>query len=478
MRNLPHDRRSIIFLSALEESLANSSLSDDQKNKLGSVVSDYFNAIEVEHRAPENIDERLAEIGSQLSHAVMEDRREDAEQLTKRYHQLADAHESAKVMMQLPRMIENHSVPGYSYRNWKGTKEGLSFGMIEAELDDNATIGIIGDWGTGTPDAQALLQELKTNHNPDIIIHLGDIYKCCRYDKDVIPNFINIIDNVYPIVDGVPTRPPVLTIPGNHDYMSRGGVGFFKLLDTINAHCPTWKQQASYFCLRTKSKKWQFLGADTGINDPSYRRKNEHPGLERDEYIWHHDKMDNFENKEQGRTIFMTHHPLFSATHPLEDGKYLNQHLASHFSKYLTNADTSPEIRLWMWGHNHWFIPYVNTAKVNGATLDKGRLLGGSARHDQHSRYEIAKKGTHVIDYTKDGKPQALVPDENNKLPNHTYSVIKLSDGDAEVTHYQTPSWHSWETSPVKTLPDGQCAILLQEYVLDTKPMKKYFDPD
>jgi len=505
MKYLPHDRRAIIYLNALEEANSKHN-SDSQLLKIPHLES-WFQDFETNPRPADSHDERLADLGMQISHAIIEDRQEDADRLSSNYSQLAASHPASAVLQEVPSFIREHSIPGYAYRNWRGTPKGLSFGMIQAQLDDNATIGIIGDWGTGDPDAQALLQELKDKHNPDIIIHLGDIYRSCRYPdtddprhNDVVPHFINIIDAVYPPVNGKPTRPPILTIPGNHDYMSKGGEGFFKLIDEVNIHHPSWTQEASYFCIRTKSQKWQFLGADTGINDPSFHHRNSHPGLEPDEYTWHYDKMKNFAGKGQGRTILMTHHPLFSATHPLEHGKYLNQDLGHHFDGYCTGGSVQPgEIRLWMWGHNHWFIPYKNTARVVSATLDKGRLIGGSARHDYHSTprvvnatldkgrlisgsarhdyhscSEIVNSGRHVITYNRNGQDIPLVPDSNNGLPNHSYTVIKLSDRDAEITHYQTPSWHPDDTDPVKQLPHGQHHVLLREYVLDTKPAQKY----
>ncbi|NNF34276.1 MAG: metallophosphoesterase [Saprospiraceae bacterium] len=478
MKFIPHDSRAANYLNALED--AHDKSTSDKNNTLNH-VENYLEKWENTRKDPETIDEKLAHLGMKLSHAASEGDAEQVKKLESEFQQLAEQHPQSTLMKSVTGYMKNHSVPGYDYRNWKDHSSGLQFGMIKATLDDDATIGIIGDWGTGDPDAQALLQEMKDDFNPDIYIHLGDIYRSCRYHKDVLPNFINIFDAVYPPVNGKPTRPPILTIAGNHDYMSNGGYGFFKLLDTVNAHHPSWKQEASYFCLRTKSNKWQFLGADTGINDPSYTHKNEHPGLEPDEYTWHYDKLKNFTNKGKGRTIFMTHHPLFSATHRLQENEYVNHDLAQHFCGYMKGGSVQPdEIRLWLWGHNHWFIPYVNTAIINpspgvSGMMDKGRLLGGSARHDYHTSSEIVKSGQHVINYQdSNGNNKPLVPDFNNNLPNHTYAIMKLSDADAEITYYQTPAWQYNDNNPVKKLPGNQHRVLLREYVLNTKPSQKY----
>ena len=42
-------------------------------------------------------------------------------------------------------------------------------------LKPGATVAIIGDWGTGTAEATALLGQV-ASHNPDVLIHLGGIY--------------------------------------------------------------------------------------------------------------------------------------------------------------------------------------------------------------------------------------------------------------------------------------------------------------
>ena len=56
----------------------------------------------------------------------------------------------------------------------------------------NARIGLIGDWGTGAVPAKRILRQLKAQ-NPDVLIHLGDIYYSgteeeCRINFESIVN--------------------------------------------------------------------------------------------------------------------------------------------------------------------------------------------------------------------------------------------------------------------------------------------------
>ncbi|HEX2195414.1 MAG TPA: hypothetical protein VHJ76_00690 [Actinomycetota bacterium] len=42
-------------------------------------------------------------------------------------------------------------------------------------LPEDSTVALVGDWGTGTDAACDLLQEIAA-HDPDVLVHLGDIY--------------------------------------------------------------------------------------------------------------------------------------------------------------------------------------------------------------------------------------------------------------------------------------------------------------
>src|SRR5216683_2505708 len=174
------------------------------------------------------------------------------------------------------------------YRDWTQTEENLEFGVVKYVLPADARLGVIGDWGTGLADAEAMLTALIRKTRPTALIHLGDVYYSGTVEE-VRNSFVGAIDRSCARA-GVP-RPPVFTIPGNHDYYS-GGVGFYDSIEQLNAH--DQRQQASYFCLRT-ADDWQFLGIDTGRYDhipglafePFYRA----PHLDRTDVTWVRDKL-------------------------------------------------------------------------------------------------------------------------------------------------------------------------------------------
>ncbi len=96
--------------------------------------------------------------------------------------------------------------------------------ILSVDLPAQATIGFIGDWGTGTPEAAALLQELATK-NPSIVIHLGDIYYT-GLKSEVSQWFLDICQRTIPGVR-------VYSLSGNHDMYS-GGAGYYWLVDELD----------------------------------------------------------------------------------------------------------------------------------------------------------------------------------------------------------------------------------------------------
>jgi hypothetical protein len=234
--------------------------------------------------------------------------------------------------------------------------------VIPLPQKPDLTIGLIADWGTGLDDAQWLLSEVMKK-NPDVLIHLGDIYYAGTAEENRA-NFLNLIKATAPNI-------PVYTLSGNHD-MYAGGKPYYWLLSQLNTApaLQPYAQKASYFCLR--SANWQILAMDTGLHDTSpLNVASNVTFLDPKEATWLVDKLNNAGGRQ---TILLSHHQLFTAygdgVGQGPSGKPLayNPHLYSVFGPYLNN------IALWLWGHEHnfeFFSPYLG--------LKKGRCIGASA---------------------------------------------------------------------------------------------------
>jgi predicted phosphodiesterase len=308
------------------------------------------------------------------------------------------------------------------YRDWTTSGEGLDFGVVDYVLPADARVAVVGDWGTGLADAEAMLTALIRRAKPIALIHLGDVYYSGT-EEETQHNFVAAIDRCCAAAHM--TRPPVFTIPGNHDYYS-GGVGFYDSIDQLNTG--DQRQQASYFCLRTEDG-WQFLGLDTGRNDhvpgvafePFYRA----PHLEATEVQWARHKLS---KSGDGKTILLTHHQLFSARSALNGPLSFREQYCNWDLKHALE-DLFPKVAMWLWGHEHSLALFEAGLMV----LNKGRLLGCSA-------FELPVGDGYDPRFKEIGydEPTVKLGMENQWL-NHGCAVIDM--GDKVVDYYQFPSW-------------------------------------
>jgi hypothetical protein len=326
----------------------------------------------------------------------------------------------------------------FKYNDW--TKEGggdINYGVIQWQLPNDATVGIVGDWGTGLDDAKMLLQDLIANHNPAAIIHLGDIYYSGTADE-CRANYAAKFDEVFAALK-LPERIPVFTLLGNHDYYSLG-YPVYNTIQTINNGIDGARQDASYFCLRTEDGGWQFLAMDTGRHDsdpadqvdPLYAG----PWLEPTEIEWHQHKLNTF----GGATVLLSHHQFFTAhgklngsLSPYRDLPYLNPFLNEVFAPYFAD-----DVAGWLWGHEHNLVLYRNLS----FGLAKGRLVGCSAYEEDTGAdpYAIKNPQVQYLD------PEKYRLGSEGGYFNHGYAVIDLSKratptSPVSISYYEYPSW-------------------------------------
>lgn len=336
------------------------------------------------------------------------------------------------------------------YNDWQVEGKGdINYGVIKYKLPNNAKVAILGDWGTGMPDAVALLKEIMHKHNPDAIIHLGDIYYAGS-PSECWQNFAEVFEMVFAETKKV----PVFTIPGNHDYYSYG-YGYYQMVSGLNKAFPDAIQPASYFCLQTQDMGWQFLAMDTGYGDSDpFNQINEWyagPQLQASEIKWHHDKL----NKFKGGTILLSHHQVFTANSAINGREthyppYLNSFLQTAFEGYLQS-----HVGLWLWGHEHNLVLYKN----NLFGVAKGRLVGCSAFEEETSQdpYAVVYPQVPYLD------PSKYRLSADNGYYNHGYAVIdfstrKFPEDKAEISYFEFPSW-AIENPP----PDPQARLILNE---------------
>lgn len=408
-----------------------------------------------------------------------------------------------------PSYTDSHSSSPYVALNWK--------------MPDDAQVIMLGDWGTGMDDAKAFLKALwkKAYQNlPSrqiVFIHLGDIYycglpeECENYFYDIFQSVASELStelahysSSYPF----DPRPPIFTIPGNHEYYSNGA-GYFKMLDKIftdwNGGNQNKRQRCSFFCLRSNNGRWQFLGMDTGQADhdalsdalrsgadivpinkwvgdikdwvddwpswvPSwikswpesvlqvyYNVVGPHaPALQKDEASWHQNRLKSSEFS--GSTILLSHHQLFSQEAKIDynSPQYLNLNLKKVFSPSFGSTGA------WFWGHEHTYAMY----KDGQQGLNKGRLLGSSAYEATNENDTPYANNYPNIQFSPDmfntyyggqTDPVKIIGQNSSGLLSHAAAILTFDDNthDVQVDYYTFPAWSQLDsvpTSPSLTL--------------------------
>ncbi len=317
------------------------------------------------------------------------------------------------------------------------TYEHMDQFVMDRALPRNVTLVLLGDWGTGTDAARSLLEQVAT-HDPDVLIHLGDIY----YSGTARESRLNFLDMANQVLRRTNGEVPVYTLTGNHD-MYGGGVGYYGLLPHLNPSppfAPEHTQRASFFCLRSPGGAFQFVAMDTGLHDHDpFDVTVDITYLEPTEAAWHLDKINRFHDA-GGKTILLSHHQLFTAYDMI--GKVgdkpagqeaFNPKLLATFRDVL-EAD---KVSAWFWGHEHNLCIYEPYGP-----LAKGRCVGHGAipvfrAKQPYSVDDQIPNYPRLVTNAKTGDPvQLQVNAEGVYL--HGYVVVQVDDTNrtAQASYY------------------------------------------
>jgi 3',5'-cyclic AMP phosphodiesterase CpdA len=290
--------------------------------------------------------------------------------------------------------------------------------MQPLPMKPGATVALLGDWGTGTAAATQLLQQVAA-HNPDVLIHLGDIYYSGTADE-CVNNFEAIVNRVFNREQNPIT---VFTLAGNHDMYS-GGEGYYGLLKRLNP--PPYTQPASFFCLRSTDNKWQFLAMDTGLHDDDpFNVDTVLTFLNPNEEDWHAARIAEF----PGKTILLSHHQLFSALAQIGPrnaeglSEPVNPFLQTSYVRFAKAA--RQEIAAWFWGHEHAFTIY------DDEDYPKGRCLGHGAIPALGDPAPALPQLTYSPRYQ-----QLVLPLDPLKYYTHGFAILKLPANGAGTAAY------------------------------------------
>jgi hypothetical protein len=227
-----------------------------------------------------------------------------------------------------------------------------------AAPDGSIRFAMAGDWATGTDVAQQVADSMVRN-NPELTIHLGDIY----YVGTAPEVEQNCLGTDTPNYQGVLWRKGSkgsFALNGNHEMYS-GGNGYF---DNFIPHLgiPTSRDQRqlqSYFCLETA--RWRILAIDTGYNADTLSGDCH---LEQILLNWLKDVIDPVHNRKP--TVVLSHHQWFSG---FGNGDYPEP--ATQIAPFFQNQEI-----VWLWGHEHRLAIYYKYKDPQSHLAAYGRCIG------------------------------------------------------------------------------------------------------
>jgi hypothetical protein len=143
---------------------------------------------------------------------------------------------------------------------------------------------------------------------------------------------------------------------------------------------------------------------------------------------WVRHKLDTF----GGRTILLSHHPVFSAHRRLNGTRSgaLQPNLDS--ALHAAVEPSLDRVELWLWGHEHSLAIYQDG--VQGVA--RGRLIGCSAfeTEAQDDPYQVEFQGAPFRE------PLVRLSIDRGWY-NHGFATIDLAGTRASVGYHQFPSW-------------------------------------
>jgi hypothetical protein len=274
----------------------------------------------------------------------------------------------------IPHVIRYWFHKKHPFRDY--TTPGNGNGIFK--IADHATFSLVGDWATGTDEAQKVADCVQ-QFGPDYTIHLGDVY-FVGDESEIKENFLGEPTSPYPPVKWPVGKLGSFALTGNHEMYARGN-GYFDLILPkmgLRKSGSDWGdgQWASFFCL--ENKHWRIIAPDTGYNATG-TDWGKMPLLEKSKWIrtstrfkprctipsqvlsWLQDTVK--PDADKRGLLLLTHHGCYSA---FSDWYQIP-------AKQLARVIHRPVI--WFWGHEHKLTIYDRYHVPEGIEAH-GRCIG------------------------------------------------------------------------------------------------------
>lgn len=232
-------------------------------------------------------------------------------------------------------------------------------------------IAVVGDWGTGTQEAQTII-DLMSQTKPDLTIHLGDVYYVGDA-PEIAEKCFGEPTNGFAGVTWEPGTQGSFALNGNHEMYANGKPYFTTFLSSLGMPAGPPGQLASFFCLETDA--WRIIAIDTGYNSVGVPILSMIPGinsipaiggdchLEKSLLAWLRDTVK--PKATPKATLLLSHHQYYTA---------FNDHAYTKPAKQLVEFFDGQDV-VWIWGHEHRLGIY-DRFRTGGGISAYGRCLG------------------------------------------------------------------------------------------------------
>jgi len=264
--------------------------------------------------------------------------------------------------------------PGKALYDLRGEADGPGRGGPGSVRTGSVRIGLAGDWGTGTTEAQSVAERMQA-FQPHFTIHLGDVYPVGDA-RSVNENCLGIRnpENNYDPVHWPMGSQGSFALNGNHEMFANGSGYFDVFLPTLGmmgADRRRSGQPTSFFCLQNED--WQIIALDTGYNSAGVPILSNIPlvkgipgicgdcRLEPSVVDWIKNVVE--PDRCQRGLILLSHHQNYSAFEDSYRG----------LADQLWKAGVRRPV-LWFWGHEHRLAGYDLCGP--GELKSYGRCIG------------------------------------------------------------------------------------------------------
>lgn len=260
--------------------------------------------------------------------------------------------------------------PRFKFPDYAGSGlDGLY--MIAPENGSDAiSVAIVGDWGTGTSEAETIADKI-TAIAPDFTIHLGDVY-FVGDEQEIRENCLGESSESFSGVTFPKGSQGSFALNGNHEMYANGRPYFTLFLQQLGMHGSPG-QVASFFALETDT--WRILAIDTGYNSVGIPILSMIPGINRIPAVggdchleeklvrWLRDVV---RPKQRPKaTLVLSHHNYFSR---------FKEHDCARPAQQLMEFFDGQDV-VWIWGHEHRLAIY-DRFSTDGGIVAHGRCAG------------------------------------------------------------------------------------------------------